>query len=90
MTGSLIPLLHVVSATCSWACAVFFFRFWRESGDRLFAFFSGAFSLLSLCWVLLALIDPADESRPSIYAIRLMAFALIIIGAIDKNRAANG
>jgi hypothetical protein len=86
MTATLIVFLQAVSATCAWACAVFFYRFWRESRDRLFFFFSAAFLLLSICWVLLALIDPIGESRPYAYAIRLVAFLLIIVAMMDKNR----
>lgn len=88
MTRNVIVFLQAVSATCAWACALFFYRFWRESGDRLFLFFGAAFLLLSTCWVLLALIDPTGESRPYVYAIRLVAFLLIIVAVIDKNRSA--
>lgn len=88
MTPGLIVFLQAVSATCAWACALFFYRFWRESRDRLFLFFCAAFLLLSTCWVLLALIDPTDESRPYVFAIRLVAFLLIIVAVMDKNRSA--
>ena len=58
-----------------------------ESRDRLFAFFGAAFWLLSLSWALLALISQTDDTRPYVYSIRLVAFALIIFAIIDKNRA---
>ena len=86
MRLTLIPFLQTVSATAAAAAGLFFFRFWRESGDRLFAFFGAAFWVLAVSWTLLALIDPADETRPYVYAIRLIAFALMIVGMIDKNR----
>ena len=87
MRLAIIPFLQTVSATAAAAAGLFFFRFWRESRDRLFAFFGAAFWVLALSWSLLALIDPSDERRPYVYAIRLVAFLLMIIGMVDKNRS---
>lgn len=86
MRPDAIIFLQAVSATGALVAGVFFLRFWRDSADRLFAFFGAAFCLLSLSWALLGLISPSDETRPYIYAIRLLAFLLIIAGMIDKNR----
>lgn len=86
MRLAIIPFLQTVSATAAAAAGLFFFRFWRESRDRLFAFFGAAFWVLALSWALLALINPTDETRPYVYAIRLVAFLLMIIGMVDKNR----
>jgi len=72
------------------ACLIvtlFFLRYWRASGDRLFAFFAVAFALMSLNWFCLALIQPAFEAQHVIYLVRLVAFTLIIVGIMDKNRA---
>jgi hypothetical protein len=87
MRLAVIPFLQTVSATAALAAGLFFFRFWRESHDRLFAFFGAGFWVLAVSWALLALIDPSDETRPYIYAIRLVAFLLMIVGMIDKNRS---
>jgi hypothetical protein len=86
MTADLIAALQIVAATAGWTAGLFFFRFWRDTGDRLFLLFGAAFWLLSLTWLLLALLDPTAETQPYIYAIRLVAFALIIAATIDKNR----
>jgi hypothetical protein len=83
---AIIPFLQTVSATAAVAAGLFFFRFWRESRDRLFAFFGAAFWMLAVSWALLALINPSDETRPYVYAIRLVAFLLMIVGMVDKNR----
>ena len=64
MRLALIPFLQTVSATAALASGLFFFRFWRESHDRLFAFFGAAFWVLALSWALLALVNPSDEARP--------------------------
>jgi hypothetical protein len=70
------------------SCAVggvFFLRFWRKTRDRLFAIFAIAFWLLGLNWFLLAFIS-LDEAQSAIYVVRLLAFILILIGILDKNR----
>ena len=87
MRVSLIAFLQAVSATAALAAGLFFFRFWRESRDRLFAFFGAAFWVLAVSWALLALVNPSAETRPYVYAIRLVAFLLMIAGMVDKNRA---
>ena len=87
MRTAIIPFLQTVSATAAVAAGLFFFRFWRESRDRLFAFFGASFWVLAVSWTLLALVNPSDETRPYIYAIRLVAFLLMIVGMVDKNRA---
>lgn len=67
--------------------ALFFLKFWRRSGDALFAIFAAAFLLLSLGQALLALTNVPVEERSWIYLLRLAAFVLIIAGIVHKNRA---
>lgn len=71
----------------SLVASVFFLRYWKVSGDRLFAFFAVAFALLALSWLALSSVHPAFEARHLVYLIRLAAFVLIFIGIVDKNRA---
>jgi len=78
--------LHGATAMGSMACALFFLRFWRQSRDRLFAFFALAFLALAGNWTLLTLFDATDETRHYIYVLRLVAFLLISYGIWDKNR----
>lgn len=66
--------------------ALFFFRFWRESRDRLFAIFAGAFLLLALQRVLLATEVAVVEDQTWYYVIRLLAFLLMLGAILDKNR----
>ena len=56
------------------------------TNDRLFVFFAAAFWMLAFQWALVAAIDPADEHRHLFYLPRLVAFALIAMGIVDKNR----
>lgn len=69
---------------------LFFFRFWRDTHDRLFLFFFVAFWLFAVHWVALAELAPRAESRHYLYVMRLVVFALIAIGVVDKNGRASG
>jgi len=82
-------LWGALAASC-WAAGLHFLRFWKDSRDRLFVFFFLAFWVLSLNWLGLALIDEPTETRHYVYAVRLVAFMLIIAGIIDKNRRGRG
>ena len=86
MTHDVTVFLQGISSMGAYACGLYFVRFWRESRDALFAYFGAAFFVLGLSWTLLALSAPAEDSRPYIYGLRLVAFALIILGTVLKNR----
>ncbi len=83
--SSLHSFLLGVVAMGSWTVAIFFLRFWKLSGERLFLFFAGAFVTLSIDWIALAILNPVTQTRHYFFAVRLVAFALIIVGIIDKN-----
>lgn len=63
-----------------------FLRFWRKTRERLFVFFAVSFWLLSVNWLALAFYRQTEVST-ALYLIRLLAFSLILIGIVDKNRA---
>ena len=67
--------------------SLFCLKFWRRSGDGLFAIFAAAFLLLALGQTLLALSNLPVEERSWIYLLRLAAFSLIIVGIVHKNRS---
>jgi hypothetical protein len=67
---------------------LFFLRFWRDTRDRLFLLFSLAFWFLALHWLGLAIADPGVETRHYLFILRLVAFGLIIVAIVDKNRRA--
>ena len=71
----------------AWVAGLFFWRFWRDSRDRLFAYFAGAFWVLAIHWLVLAFADPSVESRHYAFLLRLLAFVLIAVGIIIKNRS---
>jgi hypothetical protein len=66
--------------------SLFFLRYWKVSGERLFAFFAAAFALFAVNWLALTAIDPDVEPRHLIYLVRLAAFIVMIVGIVDKNR----
>jgi hypothetical protein len=77
------------AVTLAFAIAgLFFFRFWRRTGDALFAAFAVAFSLLGLQQALLVLANIAAEERSWLYLLRLAAFLLILLAIAHKNRRA--
>jgi hypothetical protein len=66
---------------------LFFLRFWRSTGDRLFAAFAAAFGLLALQQALIALLGVVQEDHNWTFLLRLAAFTLIIIAVALKNLA---
>lgn len=82
----MIDFLAGGSALASAAVALFFLRFWRQTGDRFFLLFALAFAAFAANRTALVAIDPELESRNWLYLIRLGAFVLIIVAILDKNR----
>ena len=79
-------ILWAMTAMAAFGVALFFLRFWRQTEERLFAFFSFAFALLGVNWTVLAAVRPAAESEHLVYLVRLAAFLVIILAILDKNR----
>ena len=85
------PALLLVSsaalATLYAVIALFFLRFRRRTGDRLFTWFAAAFLLLSAQRFTLTLAREWGEATLWLYGLRLLAFLLILLAIIDKNRS---
>ncbi|HEX3624539.1 MAG TPA: DUF5985 family protein [Verrucomicrobiae bacterium] len=56
-----------------------FLRFWRDTHDRLFVFFSVSLLFLALTRTM------GNESSVVPYLIRLAGYVIIIVGIVDKN-----
>ncbi len=82
----MISFLHGVATMGCLAIGVFFWKFWRESADRLFQFFALAFWILAVDYGILGVVSFATETRVYVFALRLLAFGLILYGIVDKNR----
>lgn len=68
--------------------ALFFLRFWRDTGDRLFAFFSVSFVVLAVNRVAIAIASAGELGQgDKFYWVRFCAFVLILAAILDKNRS---
>jgi len=72
----------------AWVIALFFFRFFRTSGDRLFGYFSVAFFLLGVERIWIEFTTGGVQAE--VYLVRLLAFTIILAGILDKNRQGRG
>ena len=66
--------------------ALYFMRFWSDTRDRLFLFFSSSFVLLAIQRLAIATTRETMENQTIFYVMRLVAFLLIIVAIVDKNR----
>ena len=69
-----------------WVAGLFFLRFWRDTGDRLFGIFCVAFWLLGISRIGLVLSKVPNEGQTHWYWVRLAAFVVILLAIADKNR----
>lgn len=67
---------------------LFFFKFWRASGDSLFFFFATSLGILALQRLLLSLSVAGIEDQTLFYVLRLAAYVLLLAGIVNKNRRA--
>jgi uncharacterized membrane protein HdeD (DUF308 family) len=86
MSGSHQMLLGAL-AMGTFILGVIFLRYWRDGGDRFFLFLALSFFLQGVNRVALALSASPHEGSPAHYIVRLLAYLLIIVAVIDKNRA---
>jgi hypothetical protein len=77
-----------ISAALSLVVSLFFLKYWQHTRERLFAAFAAAFAVLSVHWVTLGLADPHSDTQYYSLLLRLLAFVLMILGILDKNRQA--
>jgi hypothetical protein len=65
---------------------LFFLRYWKSTHDRLLILFASAFGILAFERILLAITHPTTEDALYLYIVRLIAFIIILIAIVDKNR----
>jgi hypothetical protein len=66
---------------------LFFLRFWRQTGDRLFGLFAVSFFVMSINRMLMGMAVTASPHGDNHYWVRLLAFGLILVAILDKNRS---
>jgi len=72
-------------AVASLLAGLFFFRFWRHTRDRFFLYFALSFWIEAANRVTLGLLS-GDENAPLFYAVRIVAYGLILLAIWQKNR----
>jgi hypothetical protein len=87
MRGVLLAFASGALAAAYAVVALFFAKFWRRTHDRLFLLFAVAFGLLAAQRVVLGVMREWAERSVPLYGLRLLAFLIIIVAIIDKNRA---
>jgi hypothetical protein len=65
--------------------AVFFFRFWSRTRERLFAIFGLSFFLLAATHVVTHALGLPEQELFWAYVLRVIAFSLLIAAIVGKN-----
>jgi len=78
--------LHGMLAMACLVASLFFLRYWRSTGDRLFFIFAIAFLLMCATRVVAALLAAEGTHHTYVYTIRFVAYLLILAAIVDKNR----
>lgn len=73
-------------ATGFLVASAFFYRFWRKTGDRLFAWFALSFVVLGINRIASGVAIGQGYEGDSFYWVRFAAFAVILVAILDKNR----
>ena len=79
-------ILSGAIALGSLVVGLFFFKFWWRSRDRFFLFFALSFWIEAGNRVALGLLGGTSELAPLIYVLRVLAYGLILVAIVQKNR----
>ncbi len=77
-------LLGAITMGC-FTITLFFLRFWRTTGDRLFVFLAASFLVEGLERIAIAAIPHSRGDEPLFYLGRLVAFVILLYGIAEKN-----
>jgi hypothetical protein len=83
---AILALVSGAIAMAFAACGLFFIDFYRRSGDRLFLAFALSFWTLAAERVILVIVTRGSESEIYVYMLRLLAFLVLLVAIIDRNR----
>ena len=78
-------LLGVI-VTTSLIAGLYFLKFWRRTGDSLFQAFAAAFIIEGINRIFFLFMEHPNEGSPIVYTVRFLAFLLIVIAIVRKNR----
>jgi hypothetical protein len=65
--------------------AIFFFRFWRRTGDALFATFGISFLLFAVAQTSSVSFDFLHDDKTGVFVLRLIGFVLLLAAIARKN-----
>lgn len=65
--------------------ALFFFRFWKRTGDSLFATFGLSFVLFAISQSLSVSFDFLHDDKTVVFILRLFGFGLLLVAIARKN-----
>lgn len=88
-TEQITMLMIGATAMGSATISLIFWRHWIQTRDRLFAAFAVAFAMFAASRVAASLLA-ADDFAVWAYALRSVAFGVILVAIIAKNRVAGG
>lgn len=83
----MVDLLVGGIVVASAVAGLFFLRFWKSTNDRFFLLFALAFWIEGVQRFAVYYWFRGDGASPVAYLPRLLAYALIIIAIVGKNRA---
>jgi len=89
MSATIPSVLTGAVAMASFVAMLFFLRFWRRTRDTFFLLFALAFGIDAASRFVLGMAQVSDETEPLYYVPRLVAFLLIILAIVLKNRPGN-
>jgi hypothetical protein len=72
-------------AVASFVVGLFFFRFWRSTHDRFFLWFALSFWIEAGNRIALGVLQ-GSELEPVFYLLRVVAYGLIVLAILEKNR----
>ncbi|MEX5745996.1 DUF5985 family protein [Massilia sp. X63] len=81
----MIQMMYGAISMASLTIALFFLRFWRNTGDRFFLYFALSFFIEGLHRVYSAVLNEAGEDSALHYLIRVLAYGLIVWAIVEKN-----
>lgn len=84
-------MYQFISGAVMFGCftaAAFFFQAYRRNVDRFFALVALSFFILGIERLVLAIANEPESSSPLAYIPRLVAFALMVLAVVEKNRSA--
>lgn len=82
ISESLRSWMHGAIAMGHLVIAAFFFQYWRETHERLFAFFTIGFAVLALHRTMFALLF--GDADTITFSLRLLGYLLILAGIIER------